>query len=284
MKLFSLHAVRVALAFFAVVSINHNAHATGITADVGLTPPIDRWIFRSQLRYMERDDPTAMGRNMEMYMVPVVLAYGVRPEMTVIVRQPFIRRTMEMPTGDVQDTGRGDLAVIGKYRLLRINHPNYIVGVAPTLGIELPTGDDDIAADTWDILAGIYISGRRGPLGADLNLEYKTTGIEDRDANRPGDEFTATLSLAHQLTLNRQATMSLWPLVELAYTHESNTRANSQKDDNSGEDALLVSPGLKFARQSFMLELLLQLPLEQEQNGNQLERAPGGLFGIRLLF
>ena len=32
------------------------ANATGITADAGLTPPEDRWIFRSQIRYMENDD------------------------------------------------------------------------------------------------------------------------------------------------------------------------------------------------------------------------------------
>jgi hypothetical protein len=121
-------------------------------------------------------------------------------------------------------------------------------------------------------------------LGADLNLEYKPIGIEDRDGDRPGDEFAATLAVAHQFSLNKQATISLWPVIELAFTHEGHTRADGQKDDDSGENILLLSPGVKFAYQSFMLELLLQFPLEQDQKGNQLERAPGGLFGVRLLF
>jgi len=273
-----------AILLLLVMCHAHRALATGITADVGLTPPVDRWIFRSQLRYVERDDPTSMGRQMKMYMAPLVLAYGVSPEITAIVRQPLVRREMKMPAARVKDTGIADLAIIGKYRLLRINDPNYIVGIAPTLGVELPTGDDDISADTWDILTGLYFSGRRGPLGADLNLEYKSTGIEDRSGNRPGDESSATFATAYQFSLNDTATMSLWPVVEFSYMHESRTRSHGNENNNSGEDVLLIASGAKFAYQSFMVELLIQFPVAQNQNGNQTEREPGGLFGIRYLF
>ena len=49
--------------------------AGGITADVGLTPPQDRFIFRTQIRYMERgDDPTSMNRTADMIAMPLVLA------------------------------------------------------------------------------------------------------------------------------------------------------------------------------------------------------------------
>jgi hypothetical protein len=273
-----------ALLFCIALGMAQDAQATGITADVGLTPPTDRWIFRTQLRHMERDDPTPMDRSMQMRAVPVVLAYGLRPELTTIVRQMFVSREMNMPAGETTTTGMGNLALIGKYRLLRINRPDYIFGIAPTLGIELPSGNDEISVDTWDLLAGVYFSGRRGALGADLNLEYRVSGIEDRSGDRAGDEFSATLAVAWQLSLDEQATMSLWPVFELHYAHASHARAGGQELGNSGEDALLVSPGLKFAYQSFMLEVLIQLPLEQEQNGNQLEREPGGLFGLRYLF
>ena len=195
-----------------------------------------------------------------------------------------MHRKMKMPTGKVENTSIGDLAIITKYRLLRINHPEYIVGIAPTLGVELPFGDNELGSHTWDIFTGIYVSGRRGPLGADLNLEHKSNGIENRKADRPGDEFTATLAIAHQFSLNSQSTMSLWPVLEVTYAHIDNAQADGQKDDNSGEDVALVSPGLKFAYQSFMLEFLLQLPIHQEQNGEGLKRAAAGLFGIRFLF
>ena len=116
-------------------------HAGGITADVGLTPPQDRWILRTQLRYMERgDDPTPMDREMKMYAVPVVLAYGLRPNVTVIARQIAFHRDVDAPAGR-DATGFGDFALISKWRALRINKPDYIIGIAPTLGVELPTGD-----------------------------------------------------------------------------------------------------------------------------------------------
>ncbi|MHC4559338.1 MAG: hypothetical protein ACYS80_18760, partial [Planctomycetota bacterium] len=42
-----------------------SARAGGISVDAGLTPAEDRWIFRTQLRYMQRkDDPTPMDRKM----------------------------------------------------------------------------------------------------------------------------------------------------------------------------------------------------------------------------
>lgn len=275
---------RILFVCWALLGLGQAGYATGITADVGLTPPEDRWMFRTQLRYMDRDDPTTMGRDMDMYMVPVVLAYGVRPDVTAIVRQPFIRREMSMPAGDMRDTGRGDLAVIGKYRLLRINRSDYIIGVSPTLGLELPTGEDAFTSDGYTALTGVYFSGRRGAWGADLNLAYKIPEIDNRGGSRAGDKFSATLAAAYQFSLNNQATMSLWPVLELNYTHESKSLAGGQNLANSGEEMMLVSPGLKFAYQSFMLELLLQFPVDQRQNGNQMERDTGGLVGMRWLF
>jgi hypothetical protein len=41
---------------------------------------------------------------------------------------------------------------------------------------------------------------------------------------------------------------------------------------------------VKYALQSFMVELLVQFPLHQNQEGNQLERGVGGLIGMRYLF
>lgn len=260
-------------------------HATGITADVGLTPPLDRWIFRSQLRYLERqEDSSPNGQEMEMYMMPVVVAYGLRPELTVIARQPFLHREMAMPMGNMNDTGYGDFSLITKYRMFRVNRPEYILGIAPILGLECPTGDDDFGSDTWDLLTGVFVSGRTGPSGVDLNLEYKLNGLGDRGGDLPGDELTTTVALAYQFTLNDDATMSLWPVLEISHTYTEPDRQSGHTTPNSGEEILLLSPGLKFARQSFMLELLVQFPVHQDQRGNQMERGIGGLIGVRYMF
>ncbi len=99
-------------------SISENAGAAGISVDAGLTPPEDRWIFRTQLRYMHRkDDPTVMNRKMDTYTVPIVIAYGLWPELTLMARQTVKHRKMSMSGSVSRDTGLGDLFVLGKYKL-----------------------------------------------------------------------------------------------------------------------------------------------------------------------
>lgn len=261
-------------------------HAGGITADVGLTPPQDRWILRTQLRYMERgDDPTPMDREMKMYAVPAVVAYGLRPNVTVIARQIVFHRNLDAPGGR-DATGFGDFALISKWRALRINKPEYIIGVAPTLGVEIPTGDDDFGSETWDLLTGLFATARRGPWGADLNLQYTMNGVEDRAAadGRPGDVFVYNLALSYQFTLDEAATLSLWPVLELTYTDTQQGRRDGRDLPNTGSELFTVAPGIKFARQSFMLEALVQFPVDQKQTGSQLEFKTAALIGLRYLF
>jgi hypothetical protein len=259
----------------------------GITADVGLTPPVDRWIFRTQLRYMERgDDPSGMDREVQMFAAPMVLAYGLRPNVTVIARQLAFHRRLRGANGTTDETGFGDFTVISKWRLVRINRPKYIIGIAPTLGVELPTGDDEFGSDTWDGLGGAYVTARRGPWGADLNLEYALNGMDDRDGDdqRSGDVFTANAAFSYQFTLDDDATLALWPVLELTYTDTQPDQRGGSELSDSGGRLLTMSPGLRFARQSFMLEALVQIPVSQEQHGEQLERGFGALAGLRYLF
>jgi hypothetical protein len=259
----------------------------GITADVGLTPPVDRWIFRTQLRYMERgDDPTPMDREARMYAVPAVLAYGLRPDVTIIARQPVFHRQMDMPAGTRRDTGIGDFALISKWRVLRINRPDYIIGIAPTFGIEFPTGDDEFGSETWDALTGLFMTLRHGPLGADLNIEYTLNGMDERFGSdtRPGDVFSSNLALSYQFTLDENATLSIWPVLELTYTDTQYAQSEGQNMPNTGGQLLTIAPGIKFARQSFMLEALIQFPVYQQENGAQLEQEISALAGMRYLF
>lgn len=261
------------------------AQGTGITADVGMTPPLGRWIFRTQVRLIELgEDATAMERSMSMRMMPVMLAHGLRPELTVIGRQMFINSVMSMGDTDQTDSGRGDFALIAKYRLLRKNSAESIFALAPILGLELPSGDADFGSDTWDLLTGLFLSARRGALGADLNLELRLEGLDDRDGTRAGDSVSLNLALAPQLTLDAAATTSLWPVLELLYESTGRTRAEGMEVRNSGGDLMMISTGFKFARQSLMLESLLQIPMSQDMHGSQLKRTMGGMLGLRILF
>lgn len=78
--------------------------------------------------------------------------------------------------------------------------------------------------------------------------------------------------------------MSLWPVLELTYAHIQRAQVDGHDAPNTGERLLTIAPGIKFARQSFMLEALIQLPVYQRQNGTQLEQEIAALAGLRYLF
>jgi hypothetical protein len=111
--------------FLAVAS---NVTADGISADAGLTPAQDKWIFRTQARYIKLDnDPSMMNQSMEMYMFPMVVAYGLRSDLTLMFRQPYMKMNMNMTMSMAENTthssGFGDLMVMAKWRTTRKRVP-----------------------------------------------------------------------------------------------------------------------------------------------------------------
>ena len=197
-------------------------NAGGISVDAGLTPPQDRWIVRSQVRRMKQhDDPTAMGREMETWVFPVVIVYGLRPDITVMLRQKFVHRKMTMMGTTKEDTGTSDLFLLAKYKAYRVNDPEYTFAVAPTLGLDLPTGDSTFGSKTWDIQPGLFASYRSGPWAADVTTSYAWNGFADKGKGgiNPGDEFAADIALAFQFSVANRHDMSLTPVVEFSYRH-----------------------------------------------------------------
>lgn len=267
--------------------VSETALAAGISVDAGLTPAEDRWIFRTQFRYMNRkDDPTAMNREMDMYGVPIVLAYGYRPDLTLLVRQSLRHTNMSMAGNISRDSGLDDLFVLGKYRLYRRNTREYTFGIAPTLGLELPTGNDNFTSDTWDLQPGLFTSWRSGPWASDLNISYKWNGFADEDdaGTNPGDELSVDLALAHQFSIDGRADTSITPVLEFSYKHLSADRRNGRDLANTGESLFFVSPGVKYTKSSLILEALVQIPTWQDQKGVQLEQGTRLILGARVMF
>ena len=270
----------------AVLFYSENISATGISIDAGLTPAANRIMFRTQMRYMERDNKLiSMSRDMKMYMFPVVVAYGLRPDWTVMVRQAFMRSEMTMMGQTTTNSDLGDLLLLSKYRLTRINKPNYTFGIAPTLGLEIPTGQDNFTSNSYDLRFGSYFSGRLRSLGMDLNITYIWNGMAlTNDTNTdPGDEFAVEAAMAYQLSFGSDANFSVAPVLESSYQKISSDSENGITVANTGESVFLLSPGIKITRASFIFESLIQFPVWQDQNGLQMERGASLLIGIRLM-
>jgi hypothetical protein len=264
-----------------------NARAGGISVDAGLTPAEDRWIFRTQVRRMRRkNDPTSMDREMRTYAFPTVLAYGLRPDLTLMVRQTVKHQRMSMRGSEDKNSGLDDLFVLGKYKLYRHNTRDYTFGIAGTLGLEFPTGDEPFTSETWDVQPGLYTSWRSGPSAMDFNIAYSWNGFADRGSGglNPGNELALDWALAYQFSIGEKSNMSLTPVLEVSYINIQSDELSGHDAPNTGESVVYVSPGAKLTLSSFILEALLQFPVWQDQDGSQLERDTALLVGVRYMF
>lgn len=261
--------------------------AGGISIDSGLTPSEDRWILRTQIRYMHRnDDPSPMDREMTAYMVPVILAYGLRSDLTIMARQTVIQQEMSMSGTDRHESGFGDLFILAKYKAYRINTPEYTFGIAPTLGLELPTGKESLSSGTWDLKPGLFMSWQNGSWMTDFNVAYSWNGFADKSDNGvdPGDELSLNIALAYQFSIGEQAASTVLPVLEFTYKRTWADRQNGQSVPDTGEFVFNLSPGIKYIASSYVLEALIQVPVYQDQTGSQPQWDVGMLAGARFLF
>ncbi len=183
-------------------------------------------------------------------------------------------------------SGFGDFFLMGKFKLYRLNTESYTLGMAATLGIEAPTGSSAFSSRTWDLKPGLYFSWRTGGLGSDVSITYTWNGFagEGRNNVNPGNEVALDWTASYQFSLGGSARMSLAPVLEVSYRDISFDRLEGEDIANTGESILYVSPGIKFISTSIVLEALIQVPVVQKRNGNQIERNSTLLFGVRYLF
>lgn len=268
------------------VIISSKVSAAGISADAGLTPSEDRWILRTQVRSMLRNDGGTPGNRTATLMYPVIVAYGLRHDWMIMARQAIVHRRLISAAGKTRKTGLGDLFILTKHLVYRKNSRIHTFGVSPVLGLELPTGGRSFTSNSWDPRVGLYLSGRGRRWATDMNLSYIANGLlgDSKGDINPGDESSVIWAFAYWFKPRFQRRVALAPVLEVSYRHLSPNRMGGSDLVDTGESAWTVSPGFKIVVSSMFLEGLIQLPLWQYQRGIQLKQGVGSLVGIRLMF
>ncbi len=244
-------------------------------------------MVRTQFRHMERiNDPGPMDRQMERRVWNNVLAYGLKRNLTVMLRQQFFWQDMTMMGSTVGSSGLGDLMVMAKYGLYRQNTAAYTLGVAATLGLELPTGEAGFTSDTYDLKPGIYFSWRNRKWASDFAAAYTLNGFakESSEVSNPGNELALDFALARQFSIGAGAEAAFAPVLELSYRNTGANRVMGRDMANSGQSVLFISPGAKLTLSSLILEGLVQIPAWQDQKGIQPEWDTRYILGLRYMF
>ncbi len=257
------------------VSAILESNGQGISVDAGLTPAQNRIIVRSQFRSMSMSNDMMTTRTQ---MFPVVFAYGLRPGITVMARNMYVRSL----SGNNEEIKRGfnDPFLLAKFRLYRINTANYVFGIAPHIASNIPVGNALISNRTWSPELGLNISFRPRFFSFDFSASYVINDIASKMTPVEGDIFNWNSALAAIVPLNENASTVLAPVAEINYQRSG----ISSEPESVGRDLFMLSPGLSLIASSLVLELLYQVPVLQTSIAGGMKHQPRFITGIKYMF
>ena len=278
-------AVSVLSLFVLSIIPGNDLLSAPINSNVALPVRKGGFIFRSQARWLRAtDDPTSSDKQVNVVAITNALVYGVTPDLALFAIFPYIFRNVELtdPSSgkriDKNDSGIGDLTLIGRYTIYAKDYPSGTARFAPLAGIKLPTGDDDlepITTESVDLQFGAVstITWDFGRHEIDADIIYRiNTEAEDFEK---GDDLFYDLVYEFRVypwTLpDVGAPNFLYLVAEANGIFSQKSELNRKTIDNSGGSILFLSPGIQFATKRYILEASIQLPVIQDLNGNQVE-------------
>ena len=158
------------------------------------------------------DDPSGLGRDMEVNTLVSVLAYGINSKLALFGILPYVDKelsTSSMPSGRGND-GFGDLTLFGRYTFFQQDTPGRTLRVAGFGGIKAPTGEDDefdnlgrlppplqTGTGAWDGFGGVVVTRQSLDYELDGQIAYRSNG--KANGFEAGDEWRLDGSLQYRL-------------------------------------------------------------------------------------
>lgn len=294
-------------AFFVLIlagpSSVGESRAAPQTFNTALPVAQGEFVFRQQFLYRRAaGDPGPADRRLDLTGSISVLGYGVTPKLAAFGVLPYLDKGLETetPEGRVtrSTTGVADARLFGRYTVFQRDARGRTFRIAPLLGIEAATGDDDnrdslgalprplqLGSGSWDPFGGLVVTYQTLDYQIDAQASYK----RNTEANgfELGDE--ARLDGSIQYRIRPQEFTSgvpgfLYAVLEGNLVHQAKNRIEGTADPNSGGTTLFVSPGVQYVTKRWIVEAIVQLPLSQDLNGSALEDDYIVRAGFRLNF
>ncbi|HSH19914.1 MAG TPA: hypothetical protein VLA03_05655 [Draconibacterium sp.] len=263
-----LLSVILLLAF--LLPLAFNSKAEGISVDAGLTPGQDRIIIRMQYRNIINK----MGDNsMIMHMLPVVVAYGLSPDITLMMRNAY-RAVGTNETMMEMESQWMDPFLMGKVKLYRHNAQNYVIGVAGFAGSTFPVWSSS-EEKTYSPVVGINASYRPGLWSLDLNNAHEWVNYHAGEKQSETRQMQLNLAISRNLFIPGFNNLVIAQVQEFSFVRNNPVTGES---DSFG----FISPGFQIVSPHIKFEGLYQIAVNPSpsgiKNGNRL------IWGLRFMF
>lgn len=288
----------------AAISGLREAHAAPETFNTALPVGRGDFVFREQFLYIKAsDDPSPADRNLKVLGSISVLGYGATNDLALFGVLPYLDKELDLTTPGGQRmtrsaNGIGDAPLFARYTVFQKDLPGRNFRIAPFLGLELPTGDDDdrdsfgrlpqplqLGSGSWDPFGGVIATYQTLDYQVDAQLSYKAN--TKANGFEFGDEFQLDASLQYRLwprELGAGVPDFLYGVIETNLLHQAKNEISGTNDPNSGSTKLFLSPGLQYVTKRWILEAIVQLPVVQDLNGMALKDDYSVRAGFRVNF
>ncbi|HEX9741463.1 MAG TPA: transporter [Nitrospiraceae bacterium] len=285
-----LRLASACLACFLAVGWVSPAPAAPQTFNTALPVAEGEFVFREQF-VLDRsgDDPSAAERDRTAWALVSVLGYGATADLALFGVVPYVDKSLEVTQGATRTersaSGLGDVSLFARYTVYRRDWPGRTFRVAPFLGLELPTGDDDErdgagrlppsvqpGSGSWDPFGGLVLTYQTLDFQVDAQASYQANTEADDFAF--GDVARLDGSLQYRLwprELGPGVPGFLYGVLEANLIHQDKNQTDGDDDPNSGGLSLFVLPGLQYVTKRWIGEGGVQIPVVQDLNGTALE-------------
>jgi hypothetical protein len=255
-------------------------HGTRISATV---------IHQRKTRLFHRADRVSdpLDRDWQENRLVVGVDHGVLPQMTLSMLAPLAARSLEQRAGTgtqrARAEGLGDISLLAKYRIFKMDWRRGSLNVSLIGGLELPTGEThdkengvrlpptfQLGSGSTDVFWALAsnLSHKRFRFDGLLFHKINTEGAQDYEAGQKYVvEFDAAWRFLHVKYPGPTAAVKIgW-----RWKHEERGRQNGVHDPNSGYDQWFQRIGLGWHPKPNMdVTLSADIPLHQRYKGRQL--------------
>ncbi len=249
------------------------------------------FVFREQFVLDQSgDDPSSADRDRTAWALISVLGYGATADLALFGIVPYVDKSLEATQGGVRRersaSGLGDASLFGRYTVYKRDWPGRTLRVAPFVGLELPTGEDDErdgsgrlppsvqpGSGSWDPFGGLVLTYQTLEFQVDAQASYKAN--TEANGFEFGDVARLDGSLQYRLwprELGAGVPGFLYGVLEANLIYQDKNQAGGKNDPNSGGLSLFVLPGLQYVTKRWIVEAGVQIPVVQDLNGTALEK------------
>lgn len=297
-----MKTARILLSLSLLAAPSARLKAAPISFNTALPVHEGGLLFRGQGVWMRlHDDPSPMGREMDVAAVPAVVVYGATAKLALMGVFPYMdKRLAVKSTGGLRRaSGLGDIMTVGRYELLARSGPGRTTRGAVIAGLKWPSGRSaesdalgvlpppvQLGSGSYDPILGTVWTGQWLAFQVDADVSYRRN--TNADGFKFGDQLEQNVSLQYRLSPRSLAAERLpnflYGVLEANTICQAKNETGGVTDGDSGGTQMFLTPGLQWVTRRAVLELAAQLPAAQNLNGTALRTNYRLTGGFRLWF